>query len=96
MCKLEKYHKCSTSRCPQNTLSQMEKGELGTGSFKQLVENTQENTDVVTCYNVSLLILLYATLSLVLLSKVDGQLINSRADVKLGRVESMLYDRLQI
>lgn len=74
----------------------MEKGELGTGSFKQLVENTQENTDVVTCYNVSLLILLYATLSLVLLSKVDDQLINSRADVKLGRVESMLYDRLQV
>lgn len=74
----------------------MEKRELGTGSFKQLVENTQENTDVVTCYNVSLLILFYATLSLVLLSKVDDHFMKSRGDVKLGRVQIMLYDRLQV
>lgn len=64
MCKLEKCHKCSSSWFPHNTFSQMEKRELGIGSFKQLVENTQENTDVVTYYNVSLLILFYATLLL--------------------------------
>ena len=50
----------------------MEETELDTGNSKQLVENyTRENTDPVTCYKVPSLILFYATVLLVPLSKAD-------------------------
>lgn len=74
----------------------MEKRELDTGSFKQLVENyTQEDTDPVTCCKFPPLILFYATVLLVLLSKADDLLITLRGDVKLGEIESMLYNRMK-
>ena len=38
----------------------------------------------------------YVTLSLVFLSKVDDLLITSRGVVDLGRVENMLYDRINV
>lgn len=54
----------------KNILRQMEERELDTGNSKELVENyTQENSDPVTCYKVPSLILFYATVIFVPLSK---------------------------
>lgn len=58
-----------------------------------MVENyTQENTDPVVYYKAPSLILVYATVLLVPLSKVDDLHIKFRNDVHLG----MSYDRIKL